>query len=305
MAGSAPPAPSATRVASLRPMAEESRFEALGFAFSVACEDPAIGARIDHVLGPLAADGPAEHAYVLCRSDPVDRELAHEMCFDGERVSGAATGWAMVDMLVHDLNRRVIGSSPHLLLHAGGVAAGGRAVALPGHMEAGKTTLTAGLVRAGLGYLTDEALAIDRETLLVHPYPKPLSIDPGAWAFFPELAPPPAPEDDPFEYGQWQVPATEIRPEALAGPCPVVAVAFPRYEDGAETVLAPLSRGEALVELARNTFRFKERGAPELDLLAELARGVDCFRLTTGGLEAAVDLVAELLGVVPVREPAR
>jgi hypothetical protein len=69
--------------------------------------------------------------------------------------------------------------------------------------------------------------------------------------------------------------------------------------------LAPLGRGEALVELARNTFRFKERGAPELDLLAELARGVDVFRLTMGGLEAAVDLVAGLLSVVPVREPAR
>ena len=178
----------------------------------------------------------------------------------------------------------------------------GSAVALPGEMEAGKTTLTAGLVRAGLGYLTDEALAFDRDTLLVHPYPKPLSIDPGAWPLFPELAPP-DPGEEGYDCVQWQVPATAIRPGALADPCPVVAVVFPRYEAGADTALSPVGRGEALVELAKNTFRFKERGAPELDLLAELARSVECYRLTMGELDGAVDLVAGLLGVSPDHGP--
>ena len=98
-------------------------------------------------------------------------------------------------------------------------------------------------------------------------------------------------------------PATAIRPGAVAGPCPVVVVVFPRYEAGANTVLEPLGRAEALVELARNTFRFKERGAPELELLAEVARGAECYRLTMGGLAPAVDLVAGLLGIVPDASP--
>ena len=184
-----------------------------------------------------------------------------------------------------------------------GWPAPGSAVALPGQAEAGKTTLTAGLVRAGLGYLTDEALALDRETLLVQPYPKPLSIDPGAWAFFPELEPP-VPDEDGYDCVQWQIPATAIRPEAVADPCPVVAVVFPRYEVGTDTVLAPVGRGEALVELAKNTFHFKERGAAELDLLAELARGVDCYRLTMGELDQAVDLVAGLVGLSADHKPS-
>ena len=107
-----------------------------------------------------------------------------------------------------------------------------------------------------------------------------------------------------YDCVQWQVPATAIRPEALADPCPVVAVVFPRYQAGADTALVPVGRGEALVELAKNTFRFKERGAPELDLLAELARSVECYRLTMGELDGAVDLVAGLLGVAPDHEPA-
>ena len=34
-----------------------------------------------------------------------------------------------------------------------------------------------------------------------------------------------------------------------------------------------------------------------------LVRGVDCYRLTMGELDGAVDLVAGLLGVTPDREP--
>ena len=44
-------------------------------------------------------------------------------------------------------------------------------------MESGKTTLTAGLVRAGFDYLSDEAVAFDWDTLDIVPYAKPLSID--------------------------------------------------------------------------------------------------------------------------------
>ena len=284
-------------------MVGEPSFDALGLAFSVACEDRGLRDRLDEVLGPLASNGPAEHRYELGPASGVDPELPFEVRFDEDRVAGLTTKSAMVDALVHDLNRRVVDASPHLLLHAGGVASGGVGVAVPGQTEAGKTTLTAGLVRAGLGYLTDEALALDRETLLVEPYPKPLSIDPGAWAFFPELEPP-VPDEEGYDCVQWQVPATAIRPESLAGPCPVVAVVFPRYEAGADTALVPVGRGEALVELAKNTFHFKERGARELDLLAELARGVDCYRLTMGELDQAVDLVAGLVGVTPDHEPA-
>ena len=282
-------------------MASESCFDALGFSFSVGCEDSVLGALLDEVLGPLATDGSVAHRYVVRQTDDAGPELSYELRFDDQRVSGSSAMWGMVDSVVHDLNRRVVDASPHLLLHAGGVAGGGVGVALPGEMESGKTTLTTGLVRAGLGYLTDEALAFDRDTLLVHPYPKPLSIDSGAWPLFPELAPP-DPIEEGYDYVQWQVPATAIRPGAVADVCSVVAVVFPRYEAGAETAMSPVGRGEALVELAKNTFRFKERGAAELDLLAELVRGVECYRLTMGEIDRAVGLVAGLLDVSPSRE---
>src|SRR5262249_58546343 len=91
--------------------------------------------------------------------------------------------------VVHSLTRHLIEEANALGIHAGGVALDGTAVALPAAMESGKSTLTAGLVRAGYAYLTDEAVMLDWETSAVIPFPKPISLDPGSWRLFPELAP--------------------------------------------------------------------------------------------------------------------
>jgi hypothetical protein len=110
-----------------------------------------------------------------------------------------------------------------------------------GVMEAGKTTLVAGLVRAGFGYLTDEAGAIERETLLIQPYPKPLSLEPGSWPLFPELEPQADLATDEYKAYEWQVPTAAIRPGALGRspgrrrrlPPPQSGHARPARRDGA------------------------------------------------------------------------
>jgi hypothetical protein len=58
-------------------------------------------------------------------------------------------------------------------VHAGAVGWRGRAIVLPGRPEAGKTTLTAALVRAGATYLSDEFAPLD-DRGRAHPYPKAL-----------------------------------------------------------------------------------------------------------------------------------
>ena len=81
-----------------------------------------------------------------------------------------------------------------MLVHAGAVEWDGHAALFPAPMESGKTTLVAGLVRAGARYLSDEAAAIDPETLLVHPFPKSLTIGAGSWEVLADLAPAVDPE---------------------------------------------------------------------------------------------------------------
>ena len=63
-------------------------------------------------------------------------------------------------------------------IHAGTVGWKGRAIVLPGHAGAGKSTLTRALVRAGASYYSDEFAVLDRKGR-VHPYPLPLRLKTG------------------------------------------------------------------------------------------------------------------------------
>jgi hypothetical protein len=271
-------------------------FDALGFAFDVQAQDPRLTSYIERLYGPFRDPRRAAHRYALVAGATYGTPC--ELRLDGDRVGDAEIVESLVPTLVHDLNRRALDSCGHLVLHAGGVEHDGVGVVFPGATEAGKTTLAAGLVRAGYGYLTDEGVAVDRETLRIHPYPKPLSIDRGAWPLFPELEPRVDLATDAYKVDQWQVPPSDIRPDALGPSCPVSVIVFPRYEPGIDTSVEQLGRAEALIELAKNTYKFDEQGAPALELLAEVVRPAACFRLASGDLDAAVAAVTGLLATL-------
>jgi hypothetical protein len=266
-------------------------FDVLGLIFDVEAEDATLTCYLERLYASFPSPGRIAHRYYL-RADGTD---GASLWFDDERVGEQEVAEACVATLVHDVNRRSLGDSEHLILHAGGVEHDGVGAVFPGAMEAGKTTLTAGLVRAGFSYLTDEGVAVDRESLRIHPYPKPFSIDRGAWPLFPELEPHVDLPTDAYKRDQWQVPPTDIRANVLGRSCSIGVIVFSTYEDGIETSIEPLRRAEALVELAKNTYKFVDQGTAALDVLAEVVRPAACYRLTSGSLDAAIRAVTELL----------
>lgn len=213
---------------------------------------------------------------------------------DGEPSTTDPFPGQIVSTVVHALTRQMISTTDALSIHAGGVVRDGVGVALPASMESGKSTLTTGLVRAGFSYWSDEAVLVDWDGGGVIPFPKPISLDPGSWLLFPELEPQ-ADLPDGYKAAQWHVPPAALRPDAVAAPCPIRLVVFPKYAEGVRTRVTPITRGEATIELAKNTFRFNESPRRSIDALANVARGAECFRLDVGDLDAAVELVSELV----------
>jgi hypothetical protein len=219
------------------------------------------------------------------------------LALDDERMFVAPVRERLLSSLVQHVNRRAVERSHGLALHAGGVEHDSISFVFPAAMEAGKTTLAAGLVRAGLGYLTDEAVVVDPRTLMIQPYPKPFSLDPGSWDLFPEFEPHADLASDEYKAYDWQ-----IAPDAvgrIGRSCPIGMIAFPQYTPGAETELIPMARAEALVELAKNTFRFDARPREALDVLADVVRAAECYRFTVGDLASAVELVTSAVGATP------
>ena len=63
-----------------------------------------------------------------------------------------------------------------LALHGAAVEWRGKAYLFLAHTSGGKTTLTSYLVSCGFGYLSDDCILIDRETLKVHPNANPIHL---------------------------------------------------------------------------------------------------------------------------------
>jgi hypothetical protein len=281
---------------------ETRAFHALAHDFRVVAESQDLGRYVETVFSGLPISEAGDVAtYSLARAARDDARDVVELRRGAEVVLSDPSAGALVASFVHHVNRLAISGDHAVMCHAGGVQLDDLGFVFPAHMESGKTTLTAGLVRAGFSYLTDEAVAIDPTTGLVEPYPKPLSIDAGSHFLFPELEPPPAPGDEAAPAHQWQVPPDAIRAGAVGSSCRVRFVVFPAYVEGATTALEPLSRASALLELATNTFEFRDHPRRSLVTLAAVIEGARAYRLTVGDLGDACDLVAALTDTVEAR----
>jgi hypothetical protein len=273
---------------------ETRSFHALALDFRIVSESEPIGRYLETLFDGFATATGDVRDYVLTEGVDADGARQLELSADDEILAEKTAG-SLASSFVHHVNRQAISPDYAVMCHAGGVELDGAGLVLPAHMESGKTTLTTGLVRLGFDYLTDEAVAFDDDGL-VEPFAKPLSIDPGSYHLFPELEPAPAPGDDAPPTIQWQVPPDAIRPGAVGGRCPVRFVVFPRYDGDAATELVPMTQAAGLLELATNTFSFRDHPRRSLDVLTPVVEGARCFRLTVGDLHDACVAIASLVG---------
>lgn len=271
------------------------RYRALNHDFALRTTDAALGRYLAQALGALAERGPARLLYSAV-SPTADGQ--HVLYVDGEEEVSATSLPQLCRGILSHVNQEVIADAPdHVLIHGSAAEQAGRAVLFPAPMESGKTTMVAGLVRAGLRYLTDEAVAVAvaPEEPVVHAYPKWLALDPGSWALFPELRPAPGDGAADCVEQQWHVDPRRLRPDAVApAGAPAFVIAL-RFAEGARSRLEPITRAEGLEVLVENAFNLQRHGERGFQALAEVARRSACYRLTTGELEPAVKLVTDLL----------
>lgn len=256
---------------------------------------------VSHVLGGFAVEVdhleernpptpglPTRYRLAFLRGDERPYRLFHgDTCI----YSAVVPGHTMGHLFWHINAEAIRQTGSYLLVHAGAlVLPSGDALLLPAASGSGKTTLTAALVRSGFGYLTDEAAAIDPVRLLVHPYPKALTMkdaaiaealgcgtaDP-AWSEF-------------MAEGR-HVHPHELRPASTAEPAPPTLVIVPQYEPGAATTLEPLTKGETAAALMGQALNVRRYGRRALDVVADVARKSRGYRLVSSDLDEAVAAV--------------
>ena len=276
---------------------ESGCFEALAHRFAVRTTDLPLGQYLGslfrHFAVPGFFDGVPLYS-VIVREAP--SPLPFALYRDTELLGMFRQGSGLLARLLWHINQGAIrDTTDHLLVHASAAEWSGETLIFPAPMESGKTTLVAGLVQAGFGYVTDEAVAIDPSSLMVTAFPRALSVDPGSWGVLSGLRPKLEPELRPYQDDQWQIPPDSIRPGAVARRSKPRFVIMPRYREGARTRLLPMRRSEAVRVMGDNAFNFQSLGQHGLRVLAGVARRSSCYRLEIGDLDEACGLVRGLV----------
>lgn len=277
-----------------------SRHVALGWDFGIRTNVAALGRHLGSVFREMAREGEPEHWYSFV-VDERDGWTRHRIYRDGSRILDTPDPARAFLYLLWDVNQRMFRTTDDkVLVHASVVEYEGRGVVMSAPSESGKTTLSLGLVERGLGYLTDEAAAFDPETLLIHPFPKSFSVDVGAQPFLQRHKPKADRSITDYLHGQWQVTPESVRAGATSGPVLPGWIVLPRYVNGGETQLAPVSRAEALTLLMEQCLNLHVHGRYAFERLAEIVRRSRCFQLIMGDLDSACDTMLVMLAEGPL-----
>lgn len=180
-----------------------------------------------------------------------------------------------------EVNAFALTTCADLAVHAGALDVGGATIALPGTSGAGKSTLTAACVRAGMGYVSDEALCLPYETNGVRSYPRPIGLSPWSMRALALDVPASSEVDDASALDQ----ATEfiVAPSVLGNTCaapgPLRHVVVPRRVAGGSPELTALHRAEVAALMLKLSFNHFRRPSDAFDLMIETVRNADVWQL--------------------------
>jgi energy-coupling factor transporter ATP-binding protein EcfA2 len=170
------------------------------------------------------------------------------------------------------------------MVHAAGLAVAGRGLLVAGQSGAGKTTLALALLRAGFDFLADETvfLAGEKNALRILAFPDEADVTAQTLGFFPELhrlMRSPKPKERPKQ----AFCSTRAYGVAPCWDCVPEIIVFPQPAGCHQSILTPMPKAEALMQLVCNVVRTESRSSQaHLDALAGLVKNSRCFRLQTG-----------------------
>jgi HprK-related kinase A len=186
----------------------------------------------------------------------------------------------------------------YLLLHAGVVERGGRAVVLPALPASGKSTLTAALSTRGFRLLSDEFAVVRLSDTALLPIPRAVALKNESIEIIRGFAPgavlgPEFPKTRKGRVAHLAPSAASVAARSVAA-APALIV-FPQYTPGTTAEVEPFPKARAFTKLSVNSFNYELLGPAGFDAVGALVTRCDCYQLRFGDLDAAIAAVSGLL----------
>ncbi len=255
-----------------------------------------------HGLYPLYDDLPFKDFHVRLRRCRGLRRWARpqvQFLVDGEAPFAPFPEDTALPFLEWGLNWCVATRShQYLMLHAGVVEKGGRAVVLPAWPGSGKSTLCAALMHRGWRLLSDEFGLVRPADAALVPLPRLISLKNASIGVIRDYAPEAVlgPEFPKTRKGT----VAHLRPTEqsvarageLARPGLIV---FPRFQAGASLSLQPLPRERAFLKLSGNAFNYELIGLRGFEAVSRLIETCPSYLFRYGDLDEAVAALDALM----------
>lgn len=185
-----------------------------------------------------------------------------------------------------------------LIIHGAALVRGASGIVLPGALRCGKTTLTLNLLNRGFRFATDDIVLIEKESLTVFPYPRPLNIRHESLAYVEGIE---ALADrmrysEAFGEARWFLDLSD----RAARPFRCDHVVFPVL-DGSGARLDEVEKADAALQLIRHSFfpitpiRRYAHTAENLRTLSRFLESTGCYKLHHGEGRRAIDLLLDRL----------
>lgn len=209
-------------------------------------------------------------------------------------------GVSLVELLCWEVNRRARSVvADRTVLHAASFAGTRGAVVCCGATRSGKSTLAAAAARRGWGHLSDDLVVVDlpaaqaAQAAQAVPYARAMMLRAGGRRLLGiDLPIPPGAEE--FAGEDTFCPASAFGAQQVHQPQPLLALVFLEWGDSA--VLASIGRAATLHRLTQHSATLANRGADGFADLADLATQSPGYTLTLGTPDAALDVLAPLIG---------
>jgi HprK-related kinase A len=252
----------------------------IGFRVGSAWREPI--AAMERLYGDYPRPGVPEFTIRLEPASRVRRWIRPSVAISGDYWLPEAAPLPLAQGLLAaemGMNLQVaLGCRRFLLLHAGVVERGGRALILSGESGSGKSTLAALLSTQRWRLLADEFALIEPATGLVHPFPRPVSLKNDSIALLGAVA-----EQTRFGPVLAGTPKGDIRhliPDAAAlarmdEPAVPALLLFPRF--GAAAAARPVGAGEVFVRLTQASTNYVALGQPAFEALVRLTRATPAY----------------------------
>lgn len=186
-----------------------------------------------------------------------------------------------------------------IAVHSASLSLGNGCVMFPGVCGVGKTTLAAGLIKAGFIHYTEDTAIVDRKTRKVIPTPVSLRIKEGSLGIVEKMFPgsllPSVHYSADGRKLRYLPPSVGRFMSEPADGETVKALVFNRYEPHSDTRIERIPRVDAFRRIQECGYYME--GGLDRDRVSELLdwiRGIDCYELTISSLDEAIPVVREI-----------